>query len=357
MLRRRGLAASQAKCRTVTFHRIPVSLGAWWLAGTTLLSSCSCGDARKPSEDPCGCCVTDRVAHCVRLDDCRDSRDCPSGTECIPRIGTSGRSCPGSDDAAVQCACSGTESPAPDSFECRVPSSGEGERHTLATGFGVSEFRLTEVAGATSAEFAWSAPTDARFVVCALFGCAPVFADEGTGPTIVNYDHCVIADSNFESLDASFSLGDASLAHVVAPAGCADPSGERLTLRPALSMLGVGCWAYDDTKLIGATVLLPVTPSSTFLAAEVPEVDAEEGESPDCRRGRTCYIRDDQAYGVCDSGRCYRRCLDARDCVRPSSADDLADEADAGPAVLNRSCQLEGHLTGICVVTDEGGGG
>lgn len=275
----------------------PGSRGAWplWLALAS--AGPGCGDApNDPRPAPCDApiCVADPVPHLVCPDACERHDDCPQGTICSP----------GSDGGASTC----------------VPPRGPYTPSTaLIEGFGVPpmegslvtvELPVEDGRVEASTELAWRAPAAATVVTCALLACPPVIEDG----TIANYDQCVLARVVSEQAVGSFGLSDAEREHPVPDtATCSDgsrPADDQDTHdRFPITELLVGCWAYDDTRLIAATRLRRPAVAAIH--------DFHDAFDRDCEgtgaEGRTCVLGDG-TMGSCWGGACHRRCLRDADC-------------------------------------------
>lgn len=144
------------------------------------------------------------------------------------------------------------------------------DRNALTDGFGVAEFELQDTSR-DPLTFAWLAPQQSERVVCALFASAPEFShsEQQTEERLVrllNEGRAVARKRTFNTADIgsdrrfSFKLADLEASGV-----CPTPLSIPIELAgsyPIVQLLRVGCWAFDDTKVIAATRLAIVEPSS-----------------------------------------------------------------------------------------------
>jgi hypothetical protein len=260
------------------------------LAGVAL----GCGDnGDEPRQAPCDdpICVADPVPHLVCPDACARDDDCPQGTVCTAPPGEGGL--------------------------CVPPRGPHATSTALAEGFGVRQMESTLVTVElpsvdgrveAGAELGWRAPASSVVVTCALLACPPVVQDGA----IANYDQCVLARIVSEQVVGSFALTDPEREHPLPETEtCVDgstPVADTSGRFPVTELL-VGCWAYDDTRLIAATRLR--RPAADQIH------DFHDGFDLDCQgqaaAGRTCVLGDG-TMGSCASGVCHRRCLRDADC-------------------------------------------
>ncbi|NJK31232.1 MAG: hypothetical protein HC927_01795 [Deltaproteobacteria bacterium] len=234
--------------------------------------------------------------------------------------------------------------------ECRVPEVSPTFRDRLLEGFGVDEFPQAELRfvlgescsegtgsestgsedtgsepdGSCQQTLDWTAPAEARYVACALFTCPPVIAEimdsasaQATGPAIINFDRCVAAHALVSQPAGSFDWRDPSNYYVPPESKCSSSASQM-----HVSALLVGCWAYDEWRLIGATKLFSLAPVDIVDAQDLLANGDEQGPcSPDdVKQTRSCLLAGELTFGTCaefDSGRaCLPRCLDNGDCLQ-----------------------------------------
>lgn len=186
----------------------------------------------------------------------------------------------------------------------------------------------------------WDPLPNARIVHCVVLMCAPVVTGEGEQATISNYRECVRGWATFEPPLGPFSIASA------APTG--DDGHDRV---PSEYGPFVACWAYDGTRIIAASDLIPVT------VGELPVERADPYTlpcDPDSRGPTATQLcaADDGSLGVCAVGprgwQCVSRCLagSARhDCPA------------APPGQLPYQCDTRGRDRGlgVCTVARDGG--
>lgn len=304
------------------------------------LAAMSCNSALPTTSDPCEplreacapgdclCKVKDPIEHCIRVEGCRDDRDCPGGSVCLAR-----------GDAA-------TAELSPLHHDRCVDPTGEGRcviashrfDDALIDGFLVNELPLEPVAD-TSA-FSFSPPPDAFFVACALFGCRPdvrmVSTDIEGNPLggIVNFTLCSLS-GEAQVFDVARRGAQASETFSFTPSVninllckqeedvCTEVPAEGAlpTRKRQLSLLGVGCWAYDDTHLIAATHLVPVPLSRISTLANMEQVLSNCSLPGDADNDKSCHLGESEPalldpppFGTCSRGECLARCITAADC-------------------------------------------
>jgi hypothetical protein len=258
--------------------------------------------------------VFDPFTHEVCLDACVDDMDCPRGSLCARIDETTNGSCAiGSEEVQTS-------------------------RSVLLSGFGVPEMpgRLVTT---DAHEFAWERPAGATIVHCALFACPPAFrvaADkEGEWLTevdpgaaeIANYDRCVLAEETSTQPDGTFNLRErdnefhapTTLSATMKPDGpFCDTAGHGCA---PIDALLVGCWAYDETRIVAATWLASVDIvhgiynfRSLF---DSESGDCTSGKHRVCRRPQTLSPGPEKSssiYGVCVEGACVAGCTRLSDC-------------------------------------------
>lgn len=184
----------------------------------------------------------------------------------------------------------------------------------LSTELQVAEFdlhRSTDPAE-SSTTFIWDKPRGAEEVVCALFVCSPrveaKIQGDRTRRSIVNFEQCAAATRIFRLANSAVDRSEFSL-----PLGSMTRRDQKQCLPPQyaaslagdsshtiVSSVGVGCWAFGDTRIIAATNVLPVAPSELrgFSQLPVPEC----AESSDALEGASCFVKSTPGY--CFDERC-----------------------------------------------------
>jgi hypothetical protein len=281
-----------------------------------------CGeDPRATTQSLAGCCERGRSSTLYPLG-CLDSRDCPQGTVCtrIPqREAASVPACP-------EC-CTAKRSDA--TGQCLVPLE-PSSAALLMTGFGVGEFALDPVSDGAQGAFRWEGPRDTRFVTCALFRSEPVIATVGDGARIVNQEDSMVAYKVYSHPKGTFDLSDRTLTRVEtnANAQCGpDPANLPAHRFSVFTELTVGCWAYSDFALIGATQLHSVAPERAGLFKDSITTDcsprAEVGDDGGTvlidRDGQSCLVPRQRTYGTCLGGFCRQRCVTRASCRFPGA--------------------------------------
>ncbi len=295
----------------------------------------------EPTSCPCSCRAVDPVPHCVNTQACETTADCPTGTVCgeLPSV-IEGQPFPEAVGEDPLSAC-GSGRP---SKRCQIPRGPSG-RQGLTSGFEVPLFRLVRLGSAGSfAAFTWLPPEETHVVHCALFACPPVVSEELVDGRSVfridNYEHCVIAAEVFEPGEGVFDLGDGSLAFSGQESGATCGQASSRVVQELL----VGCFAYDKSKIIGATALEPVTPREIFNFHDQFDL-ACGGED-----GRTC-MRSETALGVCAGSACRPSCVTKQDCEPyeewiPGEADG---GVEGGGELVELSCVKSGGYVGVCM--------
>lgn len=331
--------------------------------------------------------MRDPVVRCVVTEDCVDSLSCPSGTRCLPRP-------PPESDADGQAAdgmgsglaaarqglpfedCGDGK---PTGRECRVPIGAADARSALTTGFDVEEFALVNDSDSGVASFAWNAPGGTSIVHCALFSCVPEFRDVDNVARIINYDHCVLAEQTFSRVSAQFDLGNpvhstpqveglkvqSADRRYCRVAGGSEPPESRA--KPMVMDLSVGCWAYSETSLIGATRLISVRPGQSYPYHGAFTAECRTGSADNS--GTSCLGA--AAWGTCHQGACVHRCVVDDDCVLAAAYDAEVLRGAAAPGAAGapntggvapsgglpeeppRTCRrLHSAYVGVCVAED-----
>jgi hypothetical protein len=241
---------------------------------------------------------------------CASSEDCPLGTACL--------TCPGDGSCADIAAEVDAECPVR-TFEegaklCLLPPAGS---IGLVDGFEVNEFRLKRklsdafLAGGEPTEedknavYEFTAPGQARFVHCALFGCPPEVASVGDEQYIIaNFDRCVLAHEVFEANVGFFDLTRADYGYPQ------NEEGQICPERPGVTSLQVGCWAYGRTSVLGATLLLPVAVGDEIFDYTSGFEQIEAGS--ECTMA-PCRSDELSLGGACNSA-CRPLCVSGLDC-------------------------------------------
>lgn len=317
------------------------------------VASSGCTETAPP---PDCCCDALARPHCVALEDCESSADCPTGTRCRAVHTDVGVSC-GADsvgDTPSAC-CAGR---ATGGRECHlVPGSTFLDQDVLLHGFGVRRYDLSTPVEPESPLYSWREPDEAVYTQCALFGCAPEIGADGA---IANYSECVVHDQLFDHTTGSFDVsgGDRTVTEV-------DPSTAQEMCSPSvlpsetspnrkITTLAVGCWFYDDTRIIGATRLARVNASLSHLPVARFDQDCRTGLpgfncalvlSPYGTEYGTCrdVNQNPSCQGSCQKiASCRQRCVRNADC-KNACPDEVTD---AGMCQCER---LGGEYVGVCM--------
>ncbi|MFZ5890754.1 MAG: hypothetical protein ACOY0T_06850 [Myxococcota bacterium] len=315
----------------------------------TALGSCASDEPSKSSVEPnAGCCDSGRLrARIYYPAGCDDDRDCPPGSVCGPP--SRGEGGAASDDPSACCGrnCSECESETlvgvgPPSCttcckqarqgpagQCRVPDTLT-PSGTLLDGFGVDAFPLWQ-SDTNGDSFEWQARDDTRYVTCALFACAPRIEDRA----LVNSDDCVLVRKVYDQSRGVFDLTDPTLRRFSKSADCKAICGADCSTQPTRALaysfprnLSVGCWAYGDIDLIGATRLVNVdvkraASTSSFGVRPNCEATVRVGTNGKLETvpadGTSCLLAGD-LFGTCWKGHCRQRCVNASSCRPPLPA-------------------------------------
>ncbi|HUQ02623.1 MAG TPA: hypothetical protein VM261_09020 [Kofleriaceae bacterium] len=80
----------------------------------------------------------------------------------------------------------------------------------------------------------------------------------------------------------------------------------------------VGCWAYDESRIIAATQLQRVPPSRVAHLGVPATMECPDREAD----GPECFRENEKVFGLCVNRTCRRRCRQAADCTPFSSPGD-----------------------------------
>jgi len=248
---------------------------------------------------------------------------CDVGLTCLPAGARTG--CRESARALL-----GVDVPDSGGSTCRYDPSRPLASDALVAGFQVAEFNATYSPDHPE-ELTFDPPAASTMVACALFACTPVVArdaDWSGDPTshITNFDACALSMEPFPGTRRSFSVKDGSHARTC--------NSSEAICGPIFDLLQAGCWAYDATHIVGATRLLTVDPSATFLwTTQIVADCSADNEGLACALGGTSL-----RAGACFQGKCAPHCQTAEDCqvqlVGPTATvarGDAGDDAGSGP--------------------------
>jgi hypothetical protein len=295
-----------------------------FLCGLGLASACRSGpedllECTRPRE------VYDPYLHTICPEACFDDLDCPRGTLCAKLDETTNK---------------GT---------CEIGVELQTSRTALLEGFGVPEMS-GKLQTTEALEFVWKRPAGARYVQCALFACGPVFrTPDGAGgwfaegdpstAVIAGYDRCVLADELSSQPEGAFNLRERDNEFKV-------PEALRMTTKKdgvvcgnygcaPITDLTVGCWAYDDTQVVAATLLAAVDVARDMYNYLGLFADAD-GSCEEATTGRVCRLPEPNmgttggapitsTYGVClvpevgqvGEKECVPACTRDSDCTGP----------------------------------------
>lgn len=293
------------------------------LVGPCALLACTTQPAAILKCDKNTALVFDPYAHEVCLDACVDDLDCPRGTLCARTDETKTGTCKlGSDEVQTS-------------------------RSVLLSGFDAPEMAgvLDTV---DSHEFKWERPAGASVVQCALFSCAPAFrvpGDEGEWLSeadperaeIANYDRCVLAEETSTQPDGAFNLRErdnvfrapSELEEATKQKGPHCGATNKYGCAPIDALL-VGCWAYDETRIVAATRLAPVDVNNGIFNFKNTFDDETggciSGQHRVCRRSGAGPEKSTSIYGVCVEGECVAACTKPSDCTgQPDEGEDFID--------------------------------
>ncbi len=277
--------------------------------------------------DECPCKIHDDTQltgdHCVRLVGCRSDAECPAGTVCL-----------GEEKDALEgeySACVPLKDKSIPNTRCQIAK--DRNEAALINGFGANEFLLERIEGSNG--FRFIPPAEAWYVACALFLCAPDvrpwgcdFTNQSVG-RIVNYNRCSLSGQpQISSLKASLGGEDTPFVFTAKVEGdtlkergaeCAAANRIQELAARTLTDISVGCWAYDDVGLVGATRLVPLD------GDQLKKISGSVLET--CPAGdkdiiaETCILPEANGgpagvppLGSCYYGECRPRCVTARDC-------------------------------------------
>lgn len=217
----------------------------------------------------------------------------------------------------------------------------------LIDGFQVDSFPLEPDATSSNAPiFVWTPPDGAVDVRCALFQCTPLVeqtassaAPDGQLWTIVNFDACALASQDFGGSSGVFDLTDVEPFQTAVTLAGREGLGSTPTCGGASvipTRLLVGCWAFGEINVIGATQLIPLHASDLASNAVIPGFTGKCTPGAD---GLTCDLADPPgAVPAYDLGTCLDevrelRCQNAAQCGGDSTV--TCDPAGAVARVCN----------------------
>ncbi len=356
------------------------------IVGLSLLVA-ACEDKKKEDTgDSCPTiCIRDPLPHRIITKGCWYSSECPAGTICRPKTDeeilkmndTGVKERVSLVDAGIVNDCSAEERNINGLFlttsnTCALPISEEDHTMKLTGGFGVPEMEIKKTSESGAAVISWISPKGTQAVTCALFGCVPEFRYKDS-QCIDNYDLCMLTARSFPVQTAGtsvFDLGVQSYEHSerlrepTSPCGLVDGCQNSMTSsykyrsnERNITHLLVGCWAYDQTRIINASRLDTIEPW------ELPDhvdfyVDQSQCGEPG-NGDKSCSLGKDHEFGSCYKSQCHRRCVSAYDCidyVPPPLDGGVADAGlvDAGQPELDASmysCQrVANQNVGVCIV-------
>jgi hypothetical protein len=180
----------------------------------------------------------------------------------------------------------------------------------LIRGFDVPEFQLDVTPASTGPlKFSWLAPNNSKRVVCALLTSMPEFSKAGTteqllrmsdGSRAIERQRVFNIETAGMQEEFSFTLADLETHGDGEYLGCSTAlsvpnmfPGHSYTV---VELLRVGCWAFDQAKVIAATSLVNVVPSSLPDFNTVPKLSCQaQAEGTWCRT---------PSAGTCQKGLC-----------------------------------------------------
>jgi hypothetical protein len=197
--------------------------------------------------------------------------------------------------------------------------------------------------------FSWSTPPDAQFVACAVFTCNPAIrkrvvmdsdsdepvTNETTLWRIANAEACVFELQVTDTSTSSLRI-DGTPWVQTDPQCSSDTAYHRI-----VDFVAAGCWAYDTTRIVAASELLPIPHGDYARMTSALPRDARCLEED-----VECYNADHGYFGACVAGTCQPRCTSARDCE--------ATALELGPKPPTDRCGWECRpllrsLAGVCV--------
>ena len=272
-----------------------------------------------------------RSASCAKVGEtCFNSLDCPMGTRCLKvRPGI---------EATLSCAMpdTGASPDAGDPNEAQMRCVLEGSTPSSAAlleGFGAhapgakSDIQRLSVSRDEDGTFRYRAPSNVRFVTCALFSCDPEFGMASTmgasRRVIQNFERCVLRHNTTQSRTGAFDPKNDLYSQPTKSPPC--PNGR---IWPRYGVLSVGCWAYSDSDIVAASPLLTLETEALGALAGAESVLGCE-DRPD---GADCVLDvRTVAIGSCVGGECRERCVTATDCQLRHLGEELEDkQAEAG---------------------------
>ncbi len=330
------------------------------LLATLLVAAGCAGDAAAPAplcESACRLVMGARTfaERCVRVVHCRDAGDCPSGLVCAPRPLAAPDITNPSGIAPRQAECGAGEPDTGNACQVPAPDPPAGrDLRALIDGFGVEAFELVQAAAeAARPTFSFEAPAGTRYVVCALFACLPdVRSDTPDGPKRIRNDaQCLVARRLYAR-----TSGVADPADFEPPERTATICARGLVRQ--VTALHVGCWAYGDTALMGASELVTLAPQNLDTCEPLVAPVSESGSKCEGFDGMACALSaSGDTFGTCHAGICRLRCTRDADCQPVTAAgpdgDPLTPGA-AGRAAIDAETPLvcdfpTGDYPGVCV--------
>ena len=320
-----------------------------------VVAGCTLDDPSIRLVEETGCspenCLRDPYAHCVHLDDCETTHECPGGTFCSSE------------------SSSGEQNLKSQPKTCRPIQNPRDGSTALTNGFRARELVLQKDSlEGEPAVYSATLPTDSALVFCALFGCLPEFVHVGRVDgearyAMSNFDQCVLgfrvraAEQASEGTRFRFEVGSTSrylppFYDTCRAEGSNANDGMRVAAAsafnfatrgeaPIVSELSAGCWVLDATHVSHATRLLrlafdevPLMMTTSSCPAGPRSLEEEGDSSTACSRapvsllgvddcavanrdtdGLNCFPTVLGAFGTCRAGDCLPRCRERSDCV------------------------------------------
>lgn len=286
-------------------------------------------------------CSIKPVDRCVQVHDeyrelyadtCETHENCQPGFECLPAV---------ADDGALS-QCEGI---------CALSEyNGRAHERLLLDGFAAVQFSLAIDESTAPSVVSWTTRPEFLFVSCALFTCPPqIYRSTDARTNEIYNPQCILQGKVFRPETASFRLEPfvdpsappkKSTEHPLPPSAC-DPAEIPERYEQPSEFL-VGCWAYGDTDIIGATKLLEIDPA--FVHPDlVPDFSTDCSGPTD--PGKWCILKQKpRTLGTCHLGECRERCSNGP--MPTPCASTIAD----GVEVPRACCPCFGDL-GVCLDT------